>query len=173
MRSRLLRWCRSAYNSERYNSSLFRSRLSSIFFKDAAFLDISARSAIRKKKYKLACSLYRKSSDYGWVLRDHHENQFKCEFNQGNWLEAYLISNSDLSEAGIIRRERVIEKISKLTEVERVQIIQKISESQPIQEDLAELLPWKPKKIELSSQPDSFYSLTNEKLLIDRYRGKF
>ena len=64
----------------------------------------------------------------------------------------------------------VVEKISKLTDSERVQIIQKISESNTIGEDLAKLLPWKPKKIELGSQPESFYLLSNEKLQIDRYK---
>ena len=170
VKSRLLRWCRSAYNSEHYSSSLRRSRFSSIIFKDAAFLDLSARSALRKKRFTLASSIYRKASDYGWVLRDHHENQFRAEYNSGNWLEAYLVSSSDISEEGQSRRSRAVEKISKLTEIERVQIIQKISESQPIDEDLAKLLPWKPKKIELGNQRDSFYLLTNEKLQIDRYK---
>ena len=122
------------------------------------------------KKFSLASSIYRKARDQGWVLRDHHENQFKAEFNTGNWLEAYLVSSSDLSQEGGSRKERVVERISKLTEVERVQIIQKISESQTIGDDLAKLLPWKPKKIQLGNQPDSFYLLSNEKLQIDRYK---
>ena len=169
-KSRLLRWCRKAYNSGRYGSSLRRSRFSSLFFRDAAFLDLSARSALRQKRFPLAASIYRKASYYGWVLRDHHENQFRAEYNSGNWLEAYLVSTSDISEEGVLRRERAVDKISKLTEVERVQIIQKISESNPIEEELAKLLPWKPKKIELGSQRDSFYLLTNEKLQIERYK---
>ena len=81
-----------------------------------------------------------------------------------------LVSVSDISVEGALRREKAVEKISKLTEVERVQIIQKISESNPIDEELAKLLPWKPTKIELGSQRDSFYLLTNEKLQIERYK---
>jgi hypothetical protein len=169
-KSRLLRWCRKAYNSGRYGSSLRRSRFSSLFYRDASFLDLSARSALRQNRFSLAASIYRKASYYGWVLRDHHENQFRAEYNSGNWLEAYLVSVSDISEEGALRREKAVEKISKLTEVERVQIIQKISESNPIDEELAKLLPWKPKKIELGSQRDSFYLLTNEKLQIERYK---
>ncbi len=170
VKSRLLRWCRKAYNSGNFASSLRRSRFSSIFFTDASFLDLSARSALRQKRFLLAASIYRKASNYGWVLRGHNKNQFRAEFNSGNWLEAYLVSNSDISEDGEIRREMAVERISKLTEVERVKIIQKISESQPVDEDLAKLLPWKTKKIELSNQRESFYLLTNEKLQIDRYR---
>ena len=69
-----------------------------------------------------------------------------------------------------LEKRKSVEKISKLTEVERVRIIQKISESHPVDEDLAKLLPWKPKKIELGKQPDSYYLLTNEKLQIERYK---
>ena len=170
LKSRFLRWCRKPYNDARYGSSLRRSRFASIFFKDASFLDLSARSALRQKKFKMASSIYRKANDYGWVLRDHNENQFRAEFNTGNWLQAYLVSASDISEGGSSRREKAVEKISKLTEVERVRIIQKISESHPVGEDLAKLLPWKPKKIELGKQRDSYYLLTNEKLQIERYK---
>ena len=170
LRSRLLRRCRSAYNSGTFRSSLRRSRTSSLIYNDPSFLDISARSALRLKRFELASSVYRKARNQGWVLRDHHENQFRAEFNSGNWLEAYLVSSSDLSQDGNSRREMVVEKISKLTDSERVQIIQKISESNTIGEDLAKLLPWKPKKIELGSQPESFYLLSNEKLQIDRYK---
>ena len=169
-KSRLLRWCRRAYNSERYRSSLRRSRFASFFFSDASFLDLSARSALRLGKFSLSASIYRKATDFGWVLRDHQENQFRAEFNSGNWEAAYLVSSADISEEGESRRARAVEKISKLTEVERVSIIQKISESRPIHEELASLLPWKPKKIELGNQNDSFYLLTNEKLQIDRYK---
>ncbi len=170
LRSKLLRWTRSAYNKRRYSSSLRRSRFSSIFFTDPSFLDLSARSALRQGRFKFACLIYRKATDSGWVLRDHHQNQFRAEFNSGNWLEAFLISTSDISEGGNLRRERVIEKISKLTEVERVRIIQKISEIYPIDEDLAKLLPWKSKKISLGEQRDAFHLLSNEKLQIDRYK---
>lgn len=170
LRSKLLRWSRSAYNKEAYSSSLLRSRFSSYLFNDPAFFDLSARSALRNGRFKLACSIYRKATDSGWVLRDHHENQFRAEFNSGNWFEAYLVSTSDISENGILRRKQVIEKISKLTEVERVGIIQKISEKYPIDEDLAKLLPWKTKKISLGEQRNSFHLLSNEKLQIDRYK---
>ena len=170
VKSRLLRLCRSAYNSGKFRSALRRPRTSSLIYNDPSFLDISARSALRLKRFALASSVYRKARNQGWVLRDHHENQFRAEFNSGNWLEAYLVSSADLSQDGNSRREMVVEKISKLTESERVQIIQKISESKTIGEDLAKLLPWKPKKIELGSQPESFYLLSNEKLQIDRYK---
>ena len=96
LRSRLLRRCRSAYNSGNFRSSLRRSRTSSLIYNDPSFLDISARSALRMKRFELASSVYRKARNQGWVLRDHHENQFRAEFNSGNWLEAYLVSSSDL-----------------------------------------------------------------------------
>ena len=69
LKSRFLRWCRKPYNDARYGSSLRRSRFASVFFKDASFLDLSARSALRQKKFKMASSIYRKANDYGWVLR--------------------------------------------------------------------------------------------------------
>ena len=170
LKSRLLRRCRSAYNSGNFSSSLRGSRFYSLIYNDPSFLDISARSALRLKRFALASSVYRKARNQGWVLRDHHENQFRAEFNSGNWLEAYLVSSADLSQDGNSRREMAVEKISKLTESERVQIIQKISESNTVGEDLAKLLPWKPKKIELGNQSESFYLLSNEKLQIDRYK---
>ena len=170
LKSRLLRWSRRPYNSNRYRSSLRRSRFSSILFSDPAFLDIHARSALRLKKFRISSRVYRRATDLGWMLRDHHQNQFISEFNLGNWLEAYLVASSDISEAGKSRRDKVVAKISKLTESERVQIIQRISETLPVEEDLSDLLPWKTKRIELSEKRESFYLLSNEKLETDRYK---
>ena len=170
LKSRLLRIARYAYNSGNYNSSLRRSKFASIFYKDAAFLDITARSAMRLRRFELAAKVYRKASSYGWVLRDHFENQFRAEYNSGNWIEAFLVASSDISEEGSGRRSKVVERIASLTEVERVGIIQKISESYPIDDDLAALLPWKPRKIKLSDQRQNYFSLTNEKLELDRYK---
>ena len=59
----------------------------------------------------MASSIYRKANDYGWVLRDHHENQFRAEFNTGNWLQAYLVSASDISEGGSSREKSSREDI--------------------------------------------------------------
>ncbi len=125
---------------------------------------------MRLKRFELAAEVYRKARSYGWVLRDHYENQFRAEYNSGNWLEAYLVASADISEGGRNRRGKAVERISSLTDVERVGIIQKISESQPIDDDLATLLPWKPRKIKLSGQRDSYFLLSNEKLELDRYK---
>jgi hypothetical protein len=170
IKSRFLRAARASYNSGNFRSSLRFSQLASIFFKEASFFDISARSALRLRRFRLAAEIYRRANRYGWVLRDHAENHFKAEYNSGNYLEAYLVSSLDSSEEGNERKSLAVQGISALTESERVQIIQKISETHQISEDLAPLLPWKTKKIELNNQPESFYLLTNEMLEADRYK---
>ena len=56
-------------------------------------------------------------------------------------------------------------------ENERVELIQSIGFSNKIPKEIAALLPWKPKKIEVRKNSDeSYYLLSNELLEIDRYR---
>jgi len=170
IRSRLLRWARSAYNGGKYQAALRRSRFSSIFFRDASFLDLTARSALMLNRFDVAAHAYRRASDSGWVLKNHRENHFKAELNAGNLLESLLLISSDNSETAIGQRKLVVKHLSELTETERVEIIAKISETQNLHEDLAELLPWKPQKIELAPQPQSFFVLKNETYEIGRYK---
>jgi UDP:flavonoid glycosyltransferase YjiC (YdhE family) len=170
LKTRLLRRTRAAYNNGNYRASLRRSRLSSLLFRDAALLDISARSALHLNRFKLAVTYYRRANDSGLVLRDHNDNHFRAEFGSGNLSEAYSIASRGNSESGEEGREQVLRNLRKLTEVERVNIIQDIGTRQTIPEDLASLLPWKPKKIELGTQTESYYLLTNEMLEVDRYK---
>ena len=86
----------SAYNSGNYNSSLRRSKFASIFYGQHSW--ILQQSAMRLRRFGLAAKVYRKASSYGWVLRDHFENQFRAEYNSGNWIEAFLVASSDISE---------------------------------------------------------------------------
>ncbi len=170
LRSKLLRWARKAYNSDKFSSSLRRSRISNMLIKDPAFLDISARSALKLERYELAVSFYRKASDLGWSLRDSSKNHFKAEINSGNLIEAYSLASSDTSDLAQKRRLEVVSKIDDLTEKERVMIIQQIGEKSQITEDLAGLLPWKAKKIEPNSTSESYYLMKNEMEEIGRYR---
>jgi len=170
LKTRLLRRTRAAYNNGNYRASLRRSRLSSLLFRDAALLDISARSALRLNRFKLAVTYYRRANDFGLVLKDHNDNHFRAEFGSGNLSEAYSIASRGNFESGEEGREQVLRNLRKLTEVERVNIIQDIGARQTIPEDLARLLPWKSKKIELDTQTESYYLLTNEMLEVDRYK---
>ena len=110
LKTRLLRRTRAAYNNGNYRASLRRSRLSSLLFRDAALLDISARSALRLNRFKLAVTYYRRANDFGLVLKDHNDNHFRAEFGSGNLSEAYSIASRGNSESGEEGRERRIRK---------------------------------------------------------------
>ena len=170
LRSKLLKWSRKAYNTGKFSSAIRRSRVSNFLIKDPAFIDISARSALNLERYDLATNFYRKASDLGWSLRDSSKNHFKAEINSGNLIEAYMIASSDTSESAQKRRLEVVSKIDDLTEKEKVKIIQQIGETSKITEDLADLLPWKAKKIKINSDSESFYLMKNEMEEIGRYR---
>ena len=170
LRTRFLRWSRNAYNKRDFHSSLRRSRLSSLLFKDPAFLDISARSSLNLGRYQLAAKLYRRASDYGWVLRNQNKNHFISEFKSGDLIKAYKLASSDITKSAEKRRLEVVKSLDELTEKEKVKIIQEIGGSNQIPEDLANILPWKAKKIEINSKSDSFYQIKNEMEEIGMYK---
>ena len=170
--SKLLRWSRSAYNDGKYSSSLRRSVYSSIVFRNnISFLDISARSALRLSKYELAVKKYRTATKHGLSLRDHDINHFNAELRSGNIEEAYSIMENGSGENYDIQLNDIIRSLKRLNENERVELIQSIGSSNKIPKEIAVLLPWKPKKIEVRKDSDeSYYLLSNELLEVDRYR---
>ena len=170
--SKLLRWSRNPYNSGNYRSSLRRSSRSSLIFrKNISFLDISARSALRLSKYELATKKYRAASKYGLSLRDHNINHFNAELRSGYVENAYSIMCQGMGDNYDGQLDEILKSLKKFNENERVKIIQSIGISHKIPEVIAELLPWKPKKIEVRKDSDeSYYMLSSELLEVDRYR---
>tara|TARA_B110001452_G_scaffold99122_1_gene82161 strand:+ start:7158 stop:8840 length:1683 start_codon:yes stop_codon:yes gene_type:complete len=134
-------------------------------------LDISARSALRLSKYELATKKYRVASKYGLSLRDHNINHFNAELRSGYLENAYSIMRQGTGDNYDGQLDEIIRSLKKLNENERVKIIQSIGKSHKIPEVIAELLPWKPKKIEVRKDSDeSYYMLSSELLEVDRYR---
>ena len=170
--SKLLRWSRNPYNEGNYRSSLRRSLRSSLIFrKNISFLDISARSALRLSKYELAAKKYRMASKYGLSLMDHNINHFNAELRSGYVENAYSIMCQGTGDNYDSQLNEIIRSLKKFNENERVKIIQSIGISHKIPEVIAELLPWKPKKIEVRKDSDeSYYMLSSELLEVDRYR---
>jgi len=170
--SKLLRWSRNPYNEGNYRSSLRRSLRSSLIFrKNISFLDISARSALRLSKYELAAKKYRMASKYGLSLMDHNINHFNAELRSGYVENAYSIMCQGMGDNYDGQLDEIIRSLKKFNENERVKIIQSIGISHKIPEVIAELLPWKPKKIEVRKDSDeSYYMLSSELLEVDRYR---
>ena len=170
--SKLLRWSRNPYNDGNFRSSLRRSLRSSLIFrKNISFLDISARSALRLSKYELAAKKYRMASKYGLSLMDHNINHFNAELRSGYVENAYSIMCQGMGDNYDGQLDEIIRSLKKFNENERVKIIQSIGISHKIPEVIAELLPWKPKKIEVRKDSDeSYYMLSSELLEVDRYR---
>ena len=170
--SKLLRWSRNPYNDGNFRSSLRRSLRSSLIFrKNISFLDISARSALRLSKYELAAKKYRMASKYGLSLMDHNINHFNAELRSGYVENAYSIMCQGTGDNYDSQLNEIIRSLKKFNENERVKIIQSIGISHKIPEVIAELLPWKPKKIEVRKDSDeSYYMLSSELLEVDRYR---
>ena len=170
--SKLIHWARKSYNDGNYKSSLRRSLIASLIFKNnISFLDISARSALRLSKYKLAAKKYRLASNYGLSMRDHNINHFNAELKSGNVEKAYSIMSKGTGENYDSQLDEILRILKRFNENERVKIIQSIAVSHKIPEVIVELLPWKPKKIEVRKDSDeSYYMLSNELLEVDRYR---
>ena len=170
--SKLIHWVRKSYNDGNYKSSLRRSLSASLIFRNnISFLDISARSALRLSKYELAAKKYRLASNYGLSMRDHNINHFNAELKSGNVEKAYSIMSKGTGENYDVQLDEIVRILKRFNENERVKIIQTIGASHRIPEVIVELLPWKPKKIEVRKDSDeSYYMLSNELLEVDRYR---
>ena len=170
--SKLLRRTRRSYNDGKFQTSLRRSLIyGKLFRNNISFLDLSARSALRLSKYELAAKKYRTADKYGLHLRDHNINHFNAEIRAGFIEEAYSVMSSGDGENFDSQMFEILKSLKKLNENERVETIQNIGSIHKITKEIAELLPWKPKKIEVRKDSDqSYYMLTNELLEVDRYR---
>ena len=145
--SKLLRRTRRSYNDGKFQTSLRRSLIyGKLFRNNISFLDLSARSALRLSKYELAAKKYRTADKYGLHLRDHNINHFNAEIRAGFIEEAYSIMASGDGENFDSQMSEILKSLKKLNENERVETIQNIGSIHKIPKEIAELLPWKPKK---------------------------
>ena len=169
--SRLIRWTRYPYNQKNFKSSLRRSKVVNLVIKNPSILDMCARSSLRLSKYAEATKYYRQASKYGFSLREQHINHFTAELKSGYFFNAYSILYENTGEIRKNQMTDFIQQISKLEEFELTQIIKNIGNSYRLNEEIINLLPWAPKKVELNElNDDSYYSLSNELLEIDRYK---
>lgn len=172
LRGGLLKASRSAYNSKRFGRSARFSRLTHLIFRDRESLDILARSQLRLGRHNGAVKSYRMANRKGMALLDHEVNQFNAELKSENFIEAFtiILKLKSMSE----RKKRVKQlanRLSQMTDTERVEVIQSMSEISNLPAEIAKLLPWSPKKVEYEGETgDSYTALRTEALEIDRYR---
>lgn len=170
-RKQLLKRARSAYNKGLFRKSLRNSYLSHFIFRDRESLDIRARSQLRLEKYDSAAKSYRRADYLGFDLLDHKENQFKSELNSLNYLESFRILKSLKNTNKKKKIQQLARALRNITDSERVLLIEEMSELSALPPEIAELLPWSPRKVSHSSDIDDSYSRVSKKELeIDRYR---
>ena len=171
VRKQLLKRSRISYNVGKFHKSRRTSYLSFIIFRDRESLDILARSNLRLKKFQAASKNYRKADYLGVKLLDHEKNHFNAEIKSENFLEAFKI----LSQSGSMKRKSEISELSrklkKLTDTERVRLIEEMAEFSILPDEIEKLLPWATKKIYNPSKLDDEYAiLSKSELEIERYR---
>jgi len=134
-------------------------------------LDILARSQLRLKNFQSATKYYRKANQLGIKLLDHEANQFNSELESANYLEAYKL----LSKPELPRKKTEIRRMSRhlkrLTDSERVHLIEEMSVFSKLPNEIAELLPWSTKKILDPIDIDDDYAIVSKhEIEIERYR---
>jgi len=164
LRSRLLRLSRKRYNSGFYSSSARYSALTFFLFRDRESLDILARSHLRKKNFDKSKKAYRKAVKRGFSLLDHEINHFKSELGSQNFLQAYIILQDIAGKSNkrkcVLQLER---ELSRITDTERVSIIEEMSSISPLPLEISELLPWSQTKIEYEKIEDDDFGIIHAK----------
>ena len=172
LRVRLLRRARIAYNDTSFSSSLRRSKLIFLIFRDRESLDIKARSELRLRKYSSASKSYKAANRLGYSLLDHDANEFKAELGSDNPIGAFNLLQKFGSKKE--RKGKTIElttHLKRLTDTERVQLIQEMNTISPLPSEISDLLPWATSRVDnISNEGESYAFLNSEVLEIDRYR---
>lgn len=172
VRTKLLRNSRTAYNNGNYHSSLRRSRLIFLLFRDRESLDIKARSELRLLRYNSAIKSFEAAERLGYRLMDHFSNHFKASLGASDPIGAFrIVQKMDSKQERKSKSGEIAKFLNKLTDSERVSYIQKMNEISPLPSEISDLLPWAPSRIEYDIDiDDSFTKINSEVLEIDRYR---
>ena len=106
----------------------------------------------------------------GIKLLDHEKNQFNAEIKSENFLEAFKL----LSKSGLMGKKSEISELSrklkKLTDTERVSLIEEMSEFSVLPDEIEKLLPWATKIFKPSKLDDEYAKLSKSESEIERYR---
>ncbi len=170
-RNFLLKRSRAAYNNGKYNRSRSLSYLSFKLFGNRESLDILARSNLRMKRFSRAAKCYRKADDIGLKLLDHYENQFKSELNSLNYIEAYKILNrpnfpKKTKEISVFTRH-----LKKMTDTERVSLLEDFSEYTKLPREFEDLLPWTTGQIiDKPALEKGYQKVSKNEIVLQRYR---
>ena len=171
-RSRYRRRFRGHYNSGKYQKSLRNGRIAFFLLRDRIGLDVSARSALRLRKYSLASKLYSEASRRGWKLRDHEINHFEATLKSGNFIECFNIAinanwdNYEKNPFQLLARE-----IRRESPENREELLRRMSIQSNLPSELADLVPESVRKIPVGKNNDSKYTLLDsEEISIERYQ---
>ncbi len=172
LKSRMLRMCRKGYNSRRYRSSRTASKLTHLLFRDLESLDILSRSQLNLGNFAKAAKSYRRAEKLGFKLLDHDKNHFKAELKSGDLVESFKIAmKSNRNSERRLRLSGLRRELRRLPDPRRVELIEEMGEISTIPIEIAELLPWTPRKVDFDSkQGDSYSTLSDESLQSDRFR---
>jgi len=169
---RMLKSSRRSYNSGNYRTSLRSSKITYFIFRDLESLDILSRSQLNLGRFSEASKSYRKAENMGFRLLDHDKNHFKSELKSGNLVEAFKISMK--AKRKNERQDRIsglVRELRRISDSRRVLIIEEMSQISGLPREIAELLPWTPRKIDFDpEQGDSYTTLSDDVIQVERYR---
>ena len=174
LRVRLLKISRRKYNSTQFRKAARYSRITQLIFRDRESLDILARSYLRIKNYDGACKAYRKANKNGFALLDHEINHFRSELGAQNYQDAFIALQRVKGREQTKKCTSQLKKeLLKITDSERVLIIQEMSSIHPLPREISELLPWSPRKIDYEkTETDDFGIIDSKNLDSERYKRK-
>ena len=166
LRVRLLKISRRKYNSTQFRKAARYSRITHFIFRDRESLDILARSCLRIRNYDGACKAYRKANRNGFALLDHEINHFRAELGAQNYQDAFIslqrVKGNEQTKKCVSQLKK---ELLKITDSERVLIIQEMSSTHPLPREISELLPWSPRKIDYEKTETVTSELSTQRTL--------
>ncbi len=159
------------YNSGSFKASRRSSRITNLLFRDRESLDILARSNLRLKDYNRASKVYRYANRRGFSLLDHDINHFNSEIGAEEYLRAFKIFSSIKGKKNRSDSLSKLEnRLKRLTDTERVEIINKMNEISPLPIEISELLPWSPRNVErIADYPGDYANLPRGRISNQRF----
>lgn len=172
--SRYIQKSRESYNASNYHRSRRFAKMAHLLKKTRNSYDLLARTNLRIKNFDEGRKIYKKAENKGLRLLDHNENRFKCEIGSASFVGAYdVILRLDEDENKKTKLRILSKNIKKLSDKEKINVLEEISIMGKMPKELAKLLPLKAtKKNKISdiSPNNSLKRISPEDLIIDRYR---
>jgi len=127
---------------------------------------------LRKRNYVSAANIYRKADELGFTLLDHNENQLRSELKSNNFINAYeMVTRYRDNHERDIKMGVYINNFKKVSDSEKIVILEEISHKHKLPDSLKEFIPWykEDKKVNKNLIKSSeFLKISNDKINFGR-----